>query len=350
VSYGAYVPYWRLERSAITASLGSGGGSGLRSVASYDEDTTSMGVEAARAALGAAPDGYTPGLIGFATTAPGYLDKTNATAIHAALALPRSTPAFDALGSVRSGVGATLMAASAGGLAVLADVRTGRPGSGDESSGGDGAVALCFGTTDVIAEQLASASVAAEFVDRWREPGAAYSKQWEDRFGEFAYVPLAEEAVATVLKESGLAIGDFAKVIVTGLHARAVASSRRSIGAAPQQLADDLTSEVGNTGTAHWALVLADVLDSAAPGELILVANLADGCDASVWRTTDTLPAAQSRARTTVRAQIASTRTDPALRAVPHLARVPAARAAAPPRAGPSGRPAVVRTTAWSTA
>ena len=51
VSYGAYVPYWRLQRSAITASLGSGGGKGLRSVASYDEDTTSMGVEACRNAM-----------------------------------------------------------------------------------------------------------------------------------------------------------------------------------------------------------------------------------------------------------------------------------------------------------
>ena len=54
VSYGAYVPYWRLRREAIGAALGSGGGRGTRSVASYDEDTTSMGVEAARSALAAA--------------------------------------------------------------------------------------------------------------------------------------------------------------------------------------------------------------------------------------------------------------------------------------------------------
>ena len=57
VSYGVYVPYWRLQRTAITSTLGSGGGRGTRSVASYDEDTTSMGVEAARIALRNAPDG-----------------------------------------------------------------------------------------------------------------------------------------------------------------------------------------------------------------------------------------------------------------------------------------------------
>ena len=49
--YGAYVPYWRLKRAAVAASLGTGGGKGTRAVASYDEDTTTLGVEAARLAL-----------------------------------------------------------------------------------------------------------------------------------------------------------------------------------------------------------------------------------------------------------------------------------------------------------
>jgi hydroxymethylglutaryl-CoA synthase len=310
VSYGAYVPYWRLQRSAIGATLGSGGGKGLRSVASFDEDTTSMGVEAARDALQAAPKDYRPGLLSFATTVPGYLDKTNATTIHAALSMPRSTPAFDALGSVRSGIGASAMAEAAEGIVVLSDIRTGLPGGADESNGGDGAAALCFGSTGVIAEVLGAASVAAEFVDRWREPGADHSKQWEERFGEYAYVPLAEEAIGAALKDTGLAIGDIDRVIVAGLHTRAVNAVRKSIGAGPQQLADDLTAEIGNTGTAHWAILLADALDHAAPGERILVANLADGCDVSILRTTDELASARQRTRTTVRRQIASTRTD----------------------------------------
>ena len=51
VSYGAYLPYWRLDRKAIAEALGVPAGSGTRAVASYDEDTTSLGVEAGRAAL-----------------------------------------------------------------------------------------------------------------------------------------------------------------------------------------------------------------------------------------------------------------------------------------------------------
>src|SRR5256712_7243655 len=101
-TYGVYVPYWRLDRKALAAALGAPSGSGTRSVASYDEDTTSLGVEAARAALRRAPR-LAPEALYFATASPAYLDKTNATAIHAALDLAPSAPAFDMAGAVRSG-------------------------------------------------------------------------------------------------------------------------------------------------------------------------------------------------------------------------------------------------------
>ena len=55
VGYGAYVPYHRLQRSAIGAAPGAGGGKGSRAVASYDEDPTSMAVEAARNLFRSAP-------------------------------------------------------------------------------------------------------------------------------------------------------------------------------------------------------------------------------------------------------------------------------------------------------
>ena len=70
VSYGVYLPYWRLQRSAIGGVLGAGGGRGTRSVASFDEDTTSLGVEAARITLRNAPEGARPGIVTFSTTAP----------------------------------------------------------------------------------------------------------------------------------------------------------------------------------------------------------------------------------------------------------------------------------------
>src|ERR671939_456635 len=99
IGYGAYVPYHRLERSRIRGSLGSGGGRGTRAVASYDEDATSMAVEASRIALAGLADRKAVRQLFFATASPPYLDKTNATAIHAALALPDDALAVDMVGS-----------------------------------------------------------------------------------------------------------------------------------------------------------------------------------------------------------------------------------------------------------
>src|ERR1700728_217677 len=109
VGQGAYLPRWRLERASIGATLGAGGGQGRRSVASYDEDTTTMATEAARLALRSVP-GASPSTIWFSTTTPAYLDKTNASAIHAALQLDRRVLAADAVGAVRSGVAALRLA------------------------------------------------------------------------------------------------------------------------------------------------------------------------------------------------------------------------------------------------
>src|SRR6266851_4930884 len=153
VGYGAFIPYYQLERSRIAGVLGSGGGRGTRSVAAYDEDTTSMAVAAGRAALagrsgpGGQPACETVRQLFFATTVPAYADKTNATAVHAALRLPPGALAADMAGAVRSGVAALLTAAQSPvpAMAVLSDIRTGLPGSADERDGGDGAAAFLFG-------------------------------------------------------------------------------------------------------------------------------------------------------------------------------------------------------------
>ena len=70
--YGSYVPYFRLQRAAI------GAGKGERAVASYDEDSVSMAVEAARDAVRGGADVDT---LLFATTSPPYAEKLNAATV-----------------------------------------------------------------------------------------------------------------------------------------------------------------------------------------------------------------------------------------------------------------------------
>jgi len=310
IAYGAYVPYHRLERSRVRGTLGSGGGKGTRAVASYDEDATSMAVEAGRMAVAGLADRKIIRQLFFATASPPYLDKTNATAIHAALALPDDALAVDMAGSARSGVGAFLAAASAAEttLVTLSDLRTGLPGSAEESAGGDAAAAFVFGPdggdNPVLATIVARASATEEFLDRWRLPGATTSRVWEERFGEEAYVPIAEAVLADALKQASLTPDQVDHLIVTGLHTRAVARVARSSGVRAEALVADRSDTIGNTGTAHAGLLLADVLDRAAANETIVVLVLADGADGIVLRTTAALP--QHRAKSSVEAQIAA--------------------------------------------
>ena len=102
LSYGAYLPSGRLDRAEVGATLGTGGGRGQRVVASFDEDSTTMGVAAGRAALSVL-SGPPPRDLYFATTSPAYLDKTNAAALHTALGLGGEGFAADLAGSARSG-------------------------------------------------------------------------------------------------------------------------------------------------------------------------------------------------------------------------------------------------------
>lgn len=308
ISYGTHVPYHRLQRSAVADVFGGAPGKGTRAVASYDEDTTSMGVEAGRRALRDAPE-VRPGAVWFATSAPAYLDKTNATTIHAALRLDTDADALDMTGAVRSGVGALRVAlrSSDPTLVVASDVRTGLPTSADEASGGDGASALLVGNESdgaVLAEILGSASATEEFLDRWRLPGEDRSQVWEERFVETMYLPLGESAWNGALKDAGISATDVDRVVITGTHARATKGLGRRLGTDAEARVDDLSATVGNTGTAHPGLLLASVLDDAEPGQVVALVVLADGAEVLVFRTTEAI--AEHRSSAPVAEQIAT--------------------------------------------
>jgi len=207
---------------------------------------------------------------------------------------------------VRSAAGALRAALDARGpaLAILSDVRTGLAGGGDESLGGDAAAAFLFGEGPIVAEPLGHASQTAEFLDRWRVPGEPASRQWEERFGEHAYVPLGEAALAEALKQAGVTAPAVDVLIVAGPHARSNKRVVASAGVRKEAIADDLSASIGNAGAAHAGLMLAAALDGARPDQVIAIVSLADGADASVWRTTAALAARRPAAP--VAAQLAS--------------------------------------------
>ena len=285
LAYASYLPQRRLARVELGAALGTAAGRGSRVVASFDEDSTTMGVEAARSAL-AAVTGPHPALdVYFATTSPAYLDKANASAIHVALGLDGTGFAADLAGSARSGLAAWRAAAASGGLAVLADVRTGLPGSADERGGGDGAAAFLFGDGgDPIAHVIGAASRTVEVLDRWRPPGRDHADVWEERFGADTYLPLIRQVAADGLAAAGLDAADH--VVLTSPN-NAVSKSAASL---IKGTVSTNGAPIGHSGAADAGLALAAVLDTAGPDQTILVLSAADGCDAVLLRTTGELP------------------------------------------------------------
>lgn len=304
-AYATYVPHHRLERGRIGEVLGTPSGRGTRSVASFDEDATTMAVEASRRAL----VGKALPLDGayFVTTAPPYLDKTNANAIHAALRLAPTAFATDVVGSVRNALTTLRTAAETGAhrLVVSSDIRTGLPGSADEREGGDGAAAFVVGPPGegAIAEFVAFGTATAEFLERWREPGAIHSRIWEERFGDHAYGPLVGDAVGDAIKHAGLAVDAVDHWVVAGTHKRATAQAAKALAGFGGEVADDLTTLIGNTAAAHGGIVLASVLDRAAPGDLIGVVSVNDGVDVILLRATEAL-VAHRQGRPTVASQL----------------------------------------------
>jgi 3-hydroxy-3-methylglutaryl CoA synthase/uncharacterized OB-fold protein len=292
VRYGSYIPYFRLERSAI------GAGRGERAVASYDEDSASMGVEAVREALVGSPD---VGALVFATTSPPYAEKLNAATIQAACRLPESIRSIELGASTRAGLGSLLLgadmaAAGTPALAVASDVVVGAPGGARESGGGDGAVAFVLGADDEAGAKICGrASSTLEILDVWRLPDEPFAHQWEERFGAEIMGPTLIDTAQRALKDAGVQPSDLKTVLLDSTNMRATAGIPRALGLKPEQLADPLSASVGRTGSAHAGLLLARALDVADAGDRLLVLAGGDGCDAIVLEVTDRIASARPK-------------------------------------------------------
>lgn len=295
VSYGGYIPTLRMERSVIAKAWGRGALKGERSVANNDEDSVTMAVEAVVNCLKEKDRQAVDGLL-FASTTPVYREKMNAALIGTAVDLNREIATVDYANSLRSGATAlsaaidTVAADSAQQILVTAaDTRRGYPKSDQEQLFGDGAGALLIGKNDLVATYEGRFSISNEMMDVWRNSEDKYVKQWEARFvtGQ-GYTAHIKEVVNGLLNKYKLSTKDIAKVIIPAPDPRSHFSLSKLLGFDGEtQMQDPLLSKVGHCGTAQPFLMLAAALETAMPGQLILMATYGDGADAMLFKTTD---------------------------------------------------------------
>lgn len=276
VAIAAYLPNYRLTAEEIgRAQRRPNGSRAQRRLAGFDEDALTMSVAAARCL----PELRVDSLL-FCTTTPPYLAKNNASAAHAALQLPEAVSAVDCGGSYRSGLGA-LLHARPGALLLCADISTSRPGAASELAHGDAAAALVLGDADeAIAEIVASVSLTEEFLDHYRLGDTAGVSTSEDRFAPSRYAPLLAQALQELDTDA------LDHVIVSAPSAKVAQMARQVLGKVGPVYAH---AGVGYAGCADFAVQLAAVLAAAAPGQRILLALLADGCDLVLLRCTELL-------------------------------------------------------------
>jgi 3-hydroxy-3-methylglutaryl CoA synthase len=298
LSFGAYLPQSRLQRESIAAAHSwfepslKGLGRGERCMASWDEDSNTMAVEAGRACL-AQVDTHQVNALYFGSTSFPFLDRQNGALVGEALGLGNELQTFDLAASQKVGTSALLAAfkgAASGerGLVVGADKRRTKAGSAQEMSYGDGAASLLVGEgEDVVAELVASRSLSVDFVDHFRTEESEFDYQWEARWiRDEGLLKLIPEAVEGLLADSGITAGDIAHFCCPVGSAREQQALAKKLGVKGESLRDSLQGNCGNTGAAHALLMLVGALEEAAAGELILLVGFGQGCDALLFRAT----------------------------------------------------------------
>lgn len=277
VSWALYLPKFRLDRAMVSKSFSVNSGKGTRTVASYDEDSSTMAVEAARRVNLAGIETML-----FSTTRPPLMDKGNASTMAAVLGLSDSTGAFDLGGSSRSTVGCLKLARDSKGSTLLvgSDIRFGRPGSDDEVNGSDGAFALTFGKNPkvTIGEM---ASLSSPTMDRWRSEGDVGTQTWDDRWTAEQQIPLMVSVGETAMQSSGISRDDLAAVIVSSPSSKVNAAVFSKFGGKTALGVD----QFGYFGAADLGIRIATALSSAGPRQHLLVVSGADGADAFVLTT-----------------------------------------------------------------
>lgn len=287
VSYGAHIPFWRLNRAVIAKAWRQPPEQGEKAVANFDEDSITMAVAATIDCLNGMDRHEVDGLF-FATTTCPYKEKLGAALVATAADLRRDIVTADFSNSLRAGtvaLRAAIDAVKSGSmkkaLVVAADLRLGEPGSSWELNCGDGAAAFLIGTSEVIAEIEASYSICDEMMDIWRTQDDRFIRSGDGRFiAEEGYTRVSIEAISGLMKNFNFSKNDFTKTIFALPDSRTQARLAKGLGFdVKTQLQDSMFSEIGNTGAAYSLMLLQGALEDAKENDRILLLNYGNGSD-----------------------------------------------------------------------
>ncbi|HTT17185.1 MAG TPA: hydroxymethylglutaryl-CoA synthase [Thermoplasmata archaeon] len=308
VSYGAYVPRYRITPGEIGRVWGSDGesvGQGLnverKSVPAPDEDTITISTEALRTAL--ARGGIDPQQIGavyVGSESHPYAVKPTATVVAQAVGATPHLTAADFEFACKAGTAAIqtcLGLVGAGmvryGVAIGTDTSQGAPGDALEYSASAGGAAFVIGRERVICRVHRTLSYTTDTPDFWRREGQRYPSHSGRFTGEPAYFRHVTECARSLFEAAGTSPKDYVHVVFHQPNGKFPQRVGKQLGFTDAQMRWGLvTPYIGNTYSGAALIGLANVLDHAGPNERVLVVGYGSGAgsDAFDLETTDELP------------------------------------------------------------
>jgi len=316
VGYGAFVPRKRIKTEEIARQWGKDPETirrGLlleeKSVPSIDEDTITISVEAARAALDRA--GIDPGRIGalyVGSESHPYAVKPSGTVVGEALGIGPDVHIADFEFACKAGTEAMFVAlglVESGrveyALAIGADTSQGAPNDALEFAASAGGAAFIFGKRDSVADVIETYNYTTDTPDFWRREGEFYPRHGGRFTGEPAYFKHVLGASRGILKKTGLKPSDFRFVVFHMPNGKFPMSAGKALGFKREQIETGwVVPTMGNTYSGSSPTGLAAILDVAEPGDLILITSFGSGAgsDSFVLKATKRLPKVRDLAPT----------------------------------------------------
>lgn len=290
VGHALRLPAYRIAREEIGRAWNISAPPGHKRAIRFDEDSLTLAAAAAHDCLSTLAADCVNGLLFASTTAP-HLERLNASLIAAVCDLPRGSAVADLAASLRAGTTGLQMALAGldgnpGAVIVCAgETREAEPGSAEEALYSDAGAAIAVGTRNVIAEFLAAATTYDDFFDGVRRDRDSYVNSYASKFSsDHGYIAPIVRVVTDVLKQSGKTARDIAKFVASSPDRRAHLQLAKKLGFGDAQLQDIGLDDGGLTGAAMPLALLSIALESAKPGDLILVAAYGNGADALLFR------------------------------------------------------------------
>lgn len=309
VGYGTYIPKYRLRLSEIAQVWGKDAAeivSGLRiiekAVPGFDEDSVTMGIEAAKKAINMAGiNASSLQSVYFGSESHPYIVNPSSTIVAEYLGVGNDYLASDLEFACKAGTAG--MQVSVGllsgdnvnyGLVIGSDVAQGKPHDALEYTATSAAGAFILGKkqTEIIANILHMSSFSSDTPDFWRREGQKYPSHFGRFTGEPGYFTHVIAEGKKLLVQSKLKPKDFSYCVFHMPNGKFPRVAARKLGFTPEQLAQSLiVDKIGNPYSASSLVGLASVLDIAKPKQKIFFVSYGSGAgsDGFIFETTKTI-------------------------------------------------------------